>query len=329
MNDKRISGSEIMAINLAKEFTKYNYRVFVFGSFQNKNLNYEGIDNNGVEYIDLEYFTEFALKYVVDYLIVSRNAANLCYYNNIKNVFLWVHDTLPILIEKNSKSFQTHKIKFKKLISVTNWQKNNIIKHCEILDEFIYVSRNAINPDRFKNNIQKVPYRFIYSSCVFRGLDTLIDIFPRIKEKYPESTLHLFVRKEDIDIDTMNKIKKMDYVFINGRVSQEQLAVEFLKSDIFLYPTDFQETYCITALEAMISKCLVVTVDYCGLGEIVKSRGITVPYPIRDNIDELLRKLFFVLDKPNMKNHIIDTAYNWAIKQNYEELANDWIKNLF
>ena len=124
-------------------------------------------------------------------------------------------------------------------------------------------------------------------------------------------------------------IKKLDYVNLNNRLSQDELSLEFLKSDVWLYPTDFQETYCITALEAMISKCLVVTVDYCGLGEIVKSRGITVPYPIRDNIDELLRKLFFVLDKPNMKNHIIDTAYNWAIKQNYEELANDWIKNLF
>ena len=329
LNDKRISGSEIMAINLAKEFTKYNYRVFVFGSFQNKNVNYEGIDTNGVEYIDLEYFTEFALKYVIDYFIVSRHTSNLCYYNNIKNVYLWVHDTLPIILEDNSKSFQAHKTKFKKMIAVTNWQKNNIVKHCELPKNIIYVSRNAINPDRFNSDIQKVPYRFIYSSCVFRGLDTLIDIFPRIKEKYPESTLHLFVRKEDINTEMMTKIEKMDYVFIHGRVSQDQLAIEFLKSDIFLYPTDFQETYCITALEAMMSKCLVVTVDYCGLGEIVKSRGITVPYPIKDNIDELLRKLFFVLDKPNIKSHFIDTAYNWAIKQNYEELANDWIENLF
>ena len=64
LNDKRISGSEIMAVNLAKEFTKYNYRVFVIGSFQNKNVNYEGIDNSGVEYIDLEYFTEFALNLI-------------------------------------------------------------------------------------------------------------------------------------------------------------------------------------------------------------------------------------------------------------------------
>ena len=331
LNDKRISGSEIMAINLAKEFCKYNYRVIVFGSFQDKDksINFEGIDMYGIEYIDLEYFSEFALKYVIDYLIVSRHTSNLCYYNNVKNVYLWVHDVLPIISEDNSKCFQTHKIKFKKIIAITNWQKNNIIKYCEIPNDLIYVSRNAINPDIFKKDVQKVPYRFIYSSCVFRGLDTLISVFPKIKKEYAESTLHLFVRTKDIDNDTMEKIKNMDYVFLHERVSQEQLAIEFLKSDIFLYPTEFQETYCITALEAMISKCLIVSVDYCGLGEIVKTKGILISHPIKDNIDELLRKLFFVLDKPYMKEHLIDKAYNWAIEQNYEKLAKDWIRNLF
>ena len=329
LNDKRISGSEIMAINLAKEFLKFDYRVIVFGSFENnkKNINYEGV-NEGVEYIDYKYFSEFALKYVIDYLIVSRQTDNLCYYNNIKNVYLWVHDVLP-LMKGQSKCFQTHKEKFKKLIAVTKWQKNKIVTDLEIPDELIYVSRNAINPSRFQKNIEKVPFRFIYSSCILRGLDNLINIFPKIKEKYPQSTLHLFIREEEVDPDTMEKINNMDYVIINKRVTQEQLSIEFLKSDIFLYPTNFKETYCITAVEAMAAKCLVVTVDYCGLGEIVKSKGITVPYPIKDNIDELVRKLFFVLERPHLKTHFIESAYDWAIKQNYEELAKDWIKNLF
>ena len=329
--DKRISGSEIMGINLAKQFSDIGYRVIVFGCFENiiENKSYEGICSHNVEYIDSKYFSEFALTYVIDYLIVSRQTANLCYYNNIKNVYLWVHDVLPIINGSESKSFQTHKEKFKKVIAVTNWQKNKIIENIEIPKELIYVSRNAIDPLRFKKNIEKVHYRFIYSSCVFRGLNNLIDIFQKIKEKYPESTLYLFVRESDIDRDTMEKIKKMDYVYLNNRVSQEELSVEFLKSDIFLYPTNFQETYCITAVEAMVSKCLVATVDYCGLGEIVKTKGITVPYPIKDNIDELVRKLFFVLERPELKNHFIETAYNWAIKQTYENLAYDWIENLF
>ena len=119
----------------------------------------------------------------------------------------------------------------------------------------------------------------------------------KIKEKYSESTLYLFVRKDEIDTEILKKIKNMDYVFVNERVSQEQLAIEFLKSDIFLYPTNFKETYCITAVESMVSKCLVVTVDYCGLGEIVKTKGITVPYPIKNKIDELIRKLFLDITK--------------------------------
>ena len=329
LNDKRISGSEIMAINLVKEFLKFNYRVIVFGSFENlkTNTNYEGIYNN-IEYIDYKYFSEFALRYVIDYLIISRQTANLCYYNNVKNVYLWVHDILPVM-SGTSKCFQTHKEKFKKLIAVTNWQKNKIIENLEIPEEFIYVSRNAINPLRFKKNIEKTPYRFIYSSSALRGLDNLINIFPKIKEKYLEATLYLFIREDEVDPDTMKKIEYMDYVFVNKRLSQEELSIEFLKSDIFLYPTNFKETYCITAVEAMASKCLVVTVDYCGLGEIVKSKGITVPYPIKDNIDELIRKLFFVLERPHLKQHFIETAYNWAINQTYEELANDWITNLF
>jgi glycosyltransferase involved in cell wall biosynthesis len=329
--NKRISGSEIMGVNLAKQFAIIGYRVIVFGAFEStiENKTYEGTCSQNVEYVDFKYFSEFALTYVIDYLIVSRQTANLCYYNNIKNVYLWVHDILPIINGTESKSFQTHKEKFKKVIAVTNWQKNKIIENIEIPKELIYVSRNAINPLRFKKMITKVPYRFIYSSCVFRGLNNLLDIFPKIKEKYPESTLYLFVRQSDIDTDTMEKIKKMEYVYLNNRVSQEELSIEFLKSDIFLYPTNFQETYCITAVEAMASKCLVATVDYCGLGEIVKTKGITVPYPIKDNIDELVRKLFFVLERPELKNHFIETAYNWAINQTYENLAYNWIKNLF
>ena len=59
-----------------------------------------------------------------------------------------------------------------------------------------------------------------------------------------------------------------------------------MKSDIFFYPTDFKETYCITVLEAMCSKCLVVTVKLAALTEIVEGKGILCDYPFRDNIDE-------------------------------------------
>ena len=327
--DQRISGSEYMAINLAQEFHKKGYRVFIIGSFEESTLN---IDNqcvhNGVEYIDYKYFSEFALKYEIDVLIVSRYTSNLVYYDNIKSVYLWVHDVLPITDEANC--FQIHKEKFKNIIAISNWQKRNIVNKLNIPEERIIVSRNAIHKKRFIKNssIEKAPYRFIYTSDPSRGLTNLINLIPQIKERYPETTLQIFVKKENIEYETLKKIEDLDYVFINGRVSQEELAIEFLKSDIFFYPTDFKETYCITALESMCSKCLVVTVKLAALTEIVEGKGVLCDYPFRENTDELLEKLYFVLDRPKLKTHFINTAYNWGIEQTYERLADEWIKFL-
>jgi len=324
--DSRISGSEYMAMNLAKEFYKLGYRVFIIGTFEDKknNINYEGI-YDGIEYIDYKYFSEFALSYVIDYLIISRFTSNLVYYDNIKNVYLWIHDVLPT-IDSKSKCVQYHKEKFKYIIAISEWQKQNTVKTLNIPSNKIKVSRNAIYTSRFINkNIEKIPYRFIYSSYPDRGLVYLIEIIPKIKEKYPETTLYLFVKKDLIDNETLKMIESLDYVFLNGRVSQEELSNEFLKSDIWLYPTNFPETYCITALEAMASKCLVATVNYCGLGNIVYGKGIVCETPIKDNLDELITKLFFVLERPNLKTHFIDTAYKWAINQTYEKLTEEWI----
>ena len=323
--DKRISGSEYMAINLGKEFVKRNFKVVIVGSFEDKDVDNQGIVDD-IQYIDYKYFSEFALKYIIDYLFVSRFTSNLVYYDNIKNVYLWVHDVLPIM--DMSKCFQTHKQKFKGIIAVSNWQKNNIVKKLNLPDDRIIVSRNAIYPERFENteNIKKIPYRFIYTSDPSRGLSNLIEVIPRIKEKYPETTLYIFALIENIDTLTLKKIKELDYVFLNTRLSQKDIAIEFLKSDIWFYPTDFKETYCITAVEAMCSKCLVCTINIGALSEIVMGKGILCDYPI--NNEKMLKKIFFVLERPYLKKNFLETAYDWAIKQTFDELANDWTNKL-
>ena len=121
-----------MAMNLGKEFLKLGYRVFIIGTFEDdlKTINYEGI-YEGIEYIDYKYFSEFALKYVIDYLIISRYTANLIYYDNIKNVYLWIHDVLP-MIGDNSRFIQYHRDKFKYIIAISEWQKQNTIKKLKI-----------------------------------------------------------------------------------------------------------------------------------------------------------------------------------------------------
>lgn len=332
--DQRISGSEIMAVNLAKEFRKYNdaFRIFIIGSFEDKekNINYEGIYDN-IQYIDYKYFSEFALKYIIDHLIVSRYTANLIYYDNIKSVYLWVHDILPQITD-NSKFVQFHKQKFKGIVAVSKWQKDNIIEKLDIDEDKISVFHNSIYMSRFFNsNITKIPFRFIYSSCTQRGIDTLIKMIQIIKQRYNQTTLQLFVNKSRIDKITLDQINKLDYVFLNDRVSQEQLGIEFLKTDIWLYPTHFPETYCITAVEAMAAKCLIVTTKTAALTDLVNGRGILCEGPLDTdkNFDKMLEKLYFILERPQLKEHMINKAFDFAKTQSFTNLVNKWLNLMY
>jgi glycosyltransferase involved in cell wall biosynthesis len=324
----KISGSEYMAMNLAKEFTKFGYRTFIFGSFEDEenNIDYQGI-YDGIQYIDYKSFPEFSSKYIIDYLIISRFVSNLVYYDNILNVYLWVHDILPHM-SNNAPVFQSHLVKFKGFIVLSSWQKKYVMDHIGVPENMMILSRNAIYSERFLNYNPdtKIPYRFIYISDAYRGLEHLIDMMPKIKEKYPETTLVIYTRIEHIEEKVMDAIKSMDYVSLNSRVSQDTIKDELLKSDVWLYPTNFPETYCISALEAMAAGCLVAGVKYAGLTDTVGNRGIMVNHPIEENKNELLEKLFYVMDRPVLKTGYVNKAREWAMQQTYYNLAVEWLR---
>jgi len=330
-SDKVISGSEYMAIYLANEFRDLGYRIFIFGNFEDvkNNKDYQTTINN-IQYVDYSYFSDFCLTYVVDYLIVSRYLENLIYYDNIKNVYLWLHDIVPL---GDFRFIQIHKEKFKGVICISEWQKQYVVKHVEIPQESIYVSRNAIHPKRFlSSNVVRTPFRFIFTSDPSRGLDNFLSMIPLLKSRYSQSTFYIFGRIDQISDESMKVIQSMsDYVFLSPRISQSQLVIELQKSDVWLYPTCFTETYCISVVEAMASGCLIATNNEAALSEIVHDRGVMID---KNNctMEEMVQKLFTelckVLDDPKLKEEITERGYDWALKQDFYSLALDWKKNL-
>jgi len=329
VDSKKISGSEYMAMYLAKEFRDLGYRVFIFGNFEDEKnkLNYQ-TTIDGIQYIDNEYFSDFCLTYIIDQLVVSRYIDNLVYYDNVKSVYLWLHDVVPC---GDLGYIQMHREKFKGFICISNWQKRNIIANLGIDEKAIYVSRNAIHPKRFRKEVERTPYRFIYTSDPNRGLIHFVEMIPWIKEKYPLSTFYIFGKVDQISTETMKILSSMDYVFLSPRISQEQLVIELKKSDIWLYPTHFTETYCISAVEAMAAGCLVATIGLAALEEIVTGRGVVVPF--NDDREFLNKSLFTelcrVLDDRELKNKVTDCGYEWANQQDFYSLALEWKKDIF
>jgi glycosyltransferase involved in cell wall biosynthesis/tetratricopeptide (TPR) repeat protein len=326
-NNFYVSGSEIMARNLAIELAKFSneFKVFLFGNFKDDTNDFSGIYKN-VNFIDNKEYKSWVRKYYIDYLIVSRFSTNIFYLPNIQNVWLWLHDVFPYF-----EFIQAHRTKFRDILVLCDWHSKQISKEFHVPLEKIKVTRNAINTDRFQNQIEKVNNRFIYSSSPDRGLSYLLSFFPKIVEKYPDATLEIFCNKELLSPSEICLISSKEYFHLHPRVSQDELALEYLKSDIWLYPTDFTETYCITALEAQAAGCLCVTLDIGSLSEIVGERGIVIKGDIKQEgtSDKLLNELFKVMDNPNIKESYISKAREWGLKQDYKSLALEWKEKMF
>jgi len=335
------SGSEIMACEMAKQFSKMGFRVFVFGKFKGIGIDgslYDVQDvYNGVQYMDCELYQQFIETYKINILIVSRDTSKMSYHKNVQKVFLWVHDILPFNSQsKRLVHIQYDKKRFKKILCLCNWHKTFVATGINAKKQQIAVTRNAIDTKRFSRQPKKIPYRFIYASSADRGLEHLLRMIEKIHAEFPETTLHIFVNLEAVNVKGNNKflqetVDRLPYVTLRARVTQAEIAYEYSISDVWLYPTDFTETYCITALEAQAAGLLCVCTGVSCLPEIVGKRGIVGGEDIRipEVEEDLLQQLFTVLKDPIEKERLTNSGREWAMKQTFENLANDWKNKLF
>ena len=114
----------------------------------------------------------------------------------------------------------------------------------------------------------------VYSSSPDRGLDKLLDYWPAVRSLRPDAELHVYygfdtweqiARRRGDDVGLMQieifrtRLANTEGVHSHGRVGQAGLARALLKASAWLYPTNFCETSCITAMEAMAAGAHSVT----------------------------------------------------------------------
>lgn len=126
-------------------------------------------------------------------------------------------------------------------------------------------------------------YSVGYFSSYDRGLETLLDMFPAIKEQVPEATLDIYYGWQMFDKYHSKNPEKMKWKWQmirkmaavgavdHGRVSHEELADAMKEIQVWAYPTEFTEIHCITALKAQEAGCIPVTTNVGALAETVVS----------------------------------------------------------
>ena len=335
IKESGIGGSETAVAAMAAEFVREGYQVVVCCACEGKEAVIDG-----VEYISLHKFQHFIDRHYIDVFIISRYSYVLKYRVRAAKKYFWLHDMTAISTADDEKLLTAHVDSLDGVFCLSPWHRDFVTAYHQIPIEKIIVTGNGIQTERFKNIPVKTLNRFIYSSSPDRSLDKVLRLFPDIRKALPNATLHIYygfdnwakslerlqhpaqlALKAEID-----HLLTQEGVFYHGRVDQQTLANAFLESDIWLYPTKFTETYCITALEAQAAGALCVCTDLAGLSSTVSDRGIFIQlspdHPAYDQ--HIIGLLVDIQAAPSRKYALLDKARHWALQQSWSTVAKQW-----
>jgi glycosyltransferase involved in cell wall biosynthesis len=222
---------------------------------------------------------------------------------------------------------------------ISEWQAQTFIGTLSIPAERIFVTGNGIFPENFAEvPLSERAPRLLYSATPFRGLEFMPGYFSALKRKHRElgfdvcsgMALYGHTREEDeAGYGALYDELRDSGASVHGPLEQRQLAELMSKARVYTYPNTFEETFCISVLEAQAAGLPVVTSKKAALTERIE-HGID-GYLIDGHPSEhTYREAFLstvdrLLKDPDLWETISTAARNTAMRQSYRQLAKSWM----
>jgi glycosyltransferase involved in cell wall biosynthesis len=286
-------GSELAAIHLSQNLAALGFQVTMYADIEETDP--QGLNPWWCRYDDFELSSRV---WDCDLLISSRcpsfvGARKRALHG--KPSWLWMHD-LHV-----GADWEHHlSLNFDKVVCLSKFASHRLCAYYPKVDERkVLVIPNGIDLGRFPVNAEQPfaaqhvrwrareePLRMIWSSCPDRGLDVVIGLQPALRAEFPNARLEVYgdlsawlSKVEDIGSEDqisfarklMRKIGELDSHHLGaefcGKVGQQKLARAFSRSHVWFYPTSFEETSCITAMEAQAAGTKIVCTSTGALPE--------------------------------------------------------------
>lgn len=264
MAKKGVGGSEEAVIHLAKRWKDKGWNVSVYNSCGFREQVFDGVS--------YKPFWMWNYRDRQDVVILWRHPMMAQYPINADKVFVDMHDVLP------ADEFTEERLQRINLVMVKT------IAHAQcfpkIPKEKIMILPNGIEP--WTPHTEKQKNLIINTSSPDRSLSTLLDIFAQVKKRVPEAEMHWAYGWEGFDSVNKERKDRMEWkenmqkrmkelgVVERGRLNRTDIERLYDQAAIFLYPTEFYEIFCISAVKAQIAGAFPITTDFAALNEVVK-----------------------------------------------------------
>jgi glycosyltransferase involved in cell wall biosynthesis len=172
-------------------------------------------------------------------------------------------------------------------VFVSFWQAENYRKNFGVPGFKTKVIQNACSGVKKRVPGSREKVRLCYTSTPWRGLDVLLDSWERLDPR--DAELHIFSSckiygkefssSEDKKFEELyRRCKSISGVVYRGSIPNDQLRSELPDFDILAYPNTFEETSCISVIEALCAGLRVVTSDLGALPETTEGWASMYPF---------------------------------------------------
>ena len=337
LEKRAIGGAEKAVIyltrNLSKKYKKF--KIYIIGDQEE-----EEIDN--IRYIHRDKLQKILDENEFYAIIVSRFVSFFEMYKNIRcyKLILSAHDITGFINYPTNKCIKNllniYNDKIDIVIALTKWHASNIIERYSFLRDKINIINNGIDIDKFptieNNKIEnnkiknkKIKNKFIWSSCSYRGLHILLNLWDKLLEKIPEATLDICsydtFPKNDNDKKMLNIIDKHPSITHHGKLDIKQLYDLMSISEYWLYTNTFPETSCITAMEMLMSEVICLYYPLAGLVDTIGEYGIKVNQG--EEIETIMK-----LNEDD-KNNLRKKGKEYALNCSWKNRSERWEEILY
>lgn len=164
--------------------------------------------------------------------------------------------------------------KFEKLIFVSNWQFQQYQAFYGLPWHKSIVLQNAIDPI-VPEDKSKDKFKIIYNTTPHRGLEILVPVFEKLAEKHPNVELDVFSsfkaygweERDKPYEELFQRCKDHPKINYHGYQPNNVVRKALAEAHIQAYPSIWQETSCMSLMEAMSAGCLCIHPNYAALYE--------------------------------------------------------------
>ena len=241
--------------------------------------------------IQYDYLRKYGDRNLLELVQITTSVPEKEPLHPLRPNILWIKNSYdqPNLAPWFTKK-ENHK-KYDWYVFNSHWTYEKYRYFFNVPDTRSVVIKNGIDYEELKikkDFTYKDPLRLVYFSTPWRGLDVLLNTMELLKDEkdivldvYSSTIIYgdgFHIENEPKFLKLYEQARDLKNVNYKGYLYHDELMGKLKEYHVSVHPSTFEETFCISAMEALAAGCMLITTDLGAIPETCAEFPVYIPY---------------------------------------------------